>query len=486
MSHAPTKPIDLINLASERLGTKVLYANDDFFAPKENLIKTEPAVFIADRYTDRGKWMDGWESRRKRGPGHDFCVIRLGVPGYVHRVDIDTSHFLGNHPPFASLEGAVCEGDPDEITHWTPILPKVSLERGSHNVFPTDAELWWTHIRLNIYPDGGVARLRVYGKAHMDWLAYGADPMADRNILAMKFGAEIIAVNEQFFSPAENLMMPGRGAGMHDGWETRRRREPGFDWVIMKLPRPAQVTDVICDTAHFKGNYPDGFSLEISSVPFSDWAAANNSWQSLLPRLKLSADQEHHYAREVIPHKAFSYLRLSMYPDGGISRLRLLGTYEPPETLNSCDEKELIAKFTALSYSPELAHQLATRRPFANIFDLLAKLSLVWQSLSIETKNRALRGHPQLGDKDALARRFSMNEQKEIASADTAMLSELWQLNQDYLKKFGHIFIMCARGQPIDAMILAVRQRINNSPAEEQTLAHAEHAKIMKLRILEI
>jgi allantoicase len=162
----------LVDLADERLGGKALTASDEFFAPKENLLKPGPAHFDPDRYTDLGKWMDGWESRRKRVAGHDWCIVRLGLAGVVQGVDIDTSHFLGNHPPYASLEGGVFEDDraaQASGASWQALVERSPLAPGSHNLIPAARTGEWTHVRLHIYPDGGVARLRVFGTVSPDW-----------------------------------------------------------------------------------------------------------------------------------------------------------------------------------------------------------------------------------------------------------------------------------------------------------------------------
>src|SRR5690348_836619 len=154
----------LVDLASARLGGQALATNDDFFAEKENLIKPEPPVFIPGKYTDRGKWMDGWETRRRRTPGHDFCVIRLGLGGAIEGVDVDTSHFKGNFPEACSIEA--CESATDKLDEaaWGEILPRSPLAGDTHNLFPIHDARRLTHLRLHIYPDGGVARLRVHGR----------------------------------------------------------------------------------------------------------------------------------------------------------------------------------------------------------------------------------------------------------------------------------------------------------------------------------
>ena len=321
----------LTDLAAERLGGKVIYATDDFFAEKENLIKPGRGIFIADKYTDRGKWMDGWESRRKRTPGHDWAVVKLATAGKVIGFDIDTNFFLGNHPPFASVE-AVYIKDADPVTDWESssiawkeILPKSPLDAGSRNFFECKSNETFTHIRLHIYPDGGVARLRVYGEVIKDWDAVGATEEID--LAAAINGGKAIACNDMFFSAMGNLLLPGRGVNMGDGWETKRNRTPGNrDWVIVRLAMQGIIERIVVDTCHFKGNFPDSCSIE-GCLSNDEVAVINGSteWVTVLPLQKLSADTEHEFIKEIETAASFSYVRLNIFPDGGISRLRLFG-----------------------------------------------------------------------------------------------------------------------------------------------------------------
>jgi len=314
-----------VNLAQPRLGAKAIYATDDFFAPKERLINPEPPVFIADKYDDHGKWMDGWESRRKRTPGHDNCIVRLGLPGVIKGVDIDTSHFTGNFPPEAAIEACAGENDPDESTIWTEIVPRTRLLPDSHHLIAVDSDKAWTHVRLHIYPDGGIARLRVFGQVRVDWGS--RDPAELIDLIALRNGGRSVACNDQHFGVPENLLAPGRGINMGDGWETRRRREPGHDWAILALGHRGQVRRVEIDTAHFKGNYPDGASIEGIDFDGDEATLANtDGWRELLPRQKLQMDREHRFEGEVIQTEPISHIRLNIYPDGGVSRLRLWGT----------------------------------------------------------------------------------------------------------------------------------------------------------------
>ena len=320
---------NLTDLAAERLGGKVIYATDDFFAEKENLIKPGRGIFITDKYTDRGKWMDGWESRRKRIPGHDWCVVQLATSGKITGFDIDTNFFLGNHPLHTSIEAANIK-DAASITdwekvEWKEILFKSPLDPGSQNFYESSSKEIFTHIRLHIYPDGGVARLKVYGEVFKNWDSISANEEID--LAAAINGGKSIACNDMFFSSMQNLIMPGRGVNMGDGWETKRNRTPNNrDWVIIKLATEGFINNIVVDTAHFKGNYPDSCSIE-ACTGSTDEEVINNKvqWQTVLSNKKLSADFIHEFRSE-LSTASFTHVRLNIFPDGGISRLCLSGT----------------------------------------------------------------------------------------------------------------------------------------------------------------
>ncbi len=318
---------DYIDLAQPRLGSEVVYATDDFFADKARLIDPSEPVFIPGKYDDNGKWMDGWESRRKRVPGHDWCVIRLGSPGQIAGFEIDTRHFTGNYPPFASIEACVSgEAVPGGDAGWVELVAKMGLNGDDRALVPVADDRIFTHVRLHIYPDGGVARLRVFGRVHVDWSKLGADQVVD--LLAMTNGGRGLIANDEHFGRVENLTAPGRGKDMGDGWETRRRREPGHDWSIVELGHAGVIEAIEIDTAHFKGNYPDRCFLQASadaSGSVEEIAAQSLDWPVLLPETKLKADHIHRFESEVAALGAVRYVRLNIIPDGGVSRLRLWG-----------------------------------------------------------------------------------------------------------------------------------------------------------------
>ncbi len=320
---------DLTDLASELVGGKALACSDDFFAPMERMLHASAPVWIEGKYDDNGKWMDGWESRRKRVPGHDWCVVQLGVPGVIRGLVVDTAHFTGNYPEYASVEAANCPDGNWEKTSWTEILPKSALAGSSKNLFPVASEGVWTHLKLHMYPDGGIARFRVHGLPRPEW-AKGKGLVDIASILN---GARALAASDVHYGNPENLTHPNRARVMGKGWETKRRRGPGNDWAILKLATRGKIRKVEVDTNHYKGNFPDTCSLEVATIPdgpdllpcdFRD--RTDIVWTELLPRTKLKADHQHLFESELSSsgkEMPVNLIRLQIYPDGGISRLRV-------------------------------------------------------------------------------------------------------------------------------------------------------------------
>ena len=320
-----------VDLASERVGGETLSCSDDFFAGMENLLKPGRGIFIDGKFTDRGKWMDGWESRRSYGRDNgrefDWCIIRLGIPGVIRGFDIDTNYFRGNAPQTVSVEACVSEEQPNENTVWHTILKEVSVNAHSQNIFTIDENTSWTHVRLNMFPDGGIARFRVYGEADVNWKSFVDGELID--LAYIKNGGKALLVSDMFFSDKNNLIMPGRGKDMGDGWETKRRRDPGPDWSIVKLATKGSIEKVIIDTCHFKGNFPDTFMLEgmvTDSDDFTDGKQVDK-WQPLIAKTKLYAHREHLFLNEILTKNTekFTHVRLNIFPDGGISRMRVFG-----------------------------------------------------------------------------------------------------------------------------------------------------------------
>lgn len=311
---------DLIDLASERLGGSVLIANDEFFAPKEALLKSGAPEWREGAFTERGKWMDGWETRRRRSPGYDWSIIRLGAPGIVKGVVIDTSFFTGNYPERASIEAAHVEGTPSadwlagNDVKWESLLKESPLKGNTTNEFAVDSKKRVTHLRFNIFPDGGVARLRVYGEVIPDENFFSSVKEVD--LAAMQNGGYVTECSDMHYGHRQNLILPGRSTHMADGWETRRRRGPGNDWTIVRLGRRGVVERVELDTDHFKGNAPGSAMLEYRD-------GDSGEWKQLVANSPIQPHSRHHL--QVVEKKPATHVRLNIYPDGGVARLRLFG-----------------------------------------------------------------------------------------------------------------------------------------------------------------
>jgi allantoicase len=316
-----------LNLASPRLGAEALSASDEFFAPKERMLADAPAIFVPDKYDDHGKWMDGWESRRRRDDGHDFCIVKLGCSGYIRGVDIDTSHFTGNYPPAASIDSCRSDSNPTGKTRWTEVVSPSRLGASAHHFLPVTSEEVWSHVRLNIYPDGGVARLRIYGEPVPAWDP--ADKKSMHELSLATNGGRIIGYNDAHYGTVWTLLTVGRGINMGDGWETRRRREPGNDWIIVKLGAPGVIEEIEIDTCHYKGNYPDSCSVQaalVDSGTDSSVIAQSMFWGELMPRKKLKMDHIHRFSgKDIAKLGPASHVKLNIFPDGGVSRLRVFG-----------------------------------------------------------------------------------------------------------------------------------------------------------------
>ena len=317
-----------LNLADSSLGAEVLEVTDEFFAPRERMLSPEPAAFYPDRYDDHGKWMDGWETRRRRTTGHDWCIVRLAMPGVLTGVDFDTSFFTGNFPPAASLEACYSPAAaPDGNSEWVPLVPATELAGNDHRFCAITSDKPWTHVRLHIYPDGGIARLRVYGRPWVDWSQAARGQSI--NLLALECGADQVAWSDAHYGEPRKLLRPGRGINMGDGWETRRRREPGNDWCILALGHKGIPESIEVDTAHFKGNFPAACSIQAACVEADEGTAASlvtqsMFWPTLMERQSLEADAIMKFT-DLKELGAITHIRFNMIPDGGVSRLRLFG-----------------------------------------------------------------------------------------------------------------------------------------------------------------
>jgi allantoicase len=310
---------EMTDLASRRLGGSVVYANDELFAEKENLIKPGPPVFAEGDFGNKGKVYDGWETRRRREPGHDHAIVRLGVPGVIHGVVVGTAFFRGNYPPQISVEATSLTGypGPAELADatWYPLVPKSAAKGDTANSYPVDDPRRWSHVRLSIYPDGGVARFRVHGEVVAD----PAFLTGTIDLAAMENGGQVAGCSDAFYSSPSNLILPGLARVMGDGWENARRRGPGNDFVIFRLAAAGRLRHVEIDTSYFVGNAPGW--VELSGASGTD--AGDLAWRTVLARSRVQPDTRHRFLIE--ERAEVTSLRLDVFPDGGLARFRAFG-----------------------------------------------------------------------------------------------------------------------------------------------------------------
>ena len=342
------------DLAGRALGGSVIYANDELFAERENLIKAEEPVFRPHTFGHKGQIMDGWETRRRREPGSDTAIVRLGCGGVVRRVVVDTSYFTGNYPPEVSVEACGAEGYPSPAelaaASWTTLVPRSAVAGDSRNEFTVAAGPRVTHVRLTLFPDGGVARLRVYG-----------EPVPDPRLLpaaidlaALENGAVVTGCSNMFYASPANLLLPGQARVMGEGWETSRRRDQANDWVAVRLACAGAVEVVELDTSHFVGNAPG-------------WATLGSDGGDLLPRTALQPDTRHRFA---VPGETVAgQVRLDIYPDGGMARMRVFGRPTPAARAALADrflrllpEPQLTGLLRAAGLPPDEAARRAAAR----------------------------------------------------------------------------------------------------------------------------
>jgi allantoicase len=329
----------LPDLASRQLGGSVVSASDELFASKENLIKPEAPVFAADDFGPKGKIYDGWETRRRRGPepGHDHAIVRLGAAGIVHGVVVDTAHFRGNYPPEISIEAAGAEGYPSPADlaamPWETLVGRTAAEGDTANAYAVNDPRRWTHVRLSIYPDGGVARFRVHGQVLPDprFMTGTID------LVAMENGGQLVGCSNAFFSAPGNLILPGRARATNEGWETVRRRGQGNDYVIFLLGAAGELRQVEIDTSCFVGNAPGWVRLSATGERSGD-PADPASWFEVLGQTRVQPDTRHRFlvnstdstartdgTARTASTRAVTQIRLDVIPDGGLARLRAYG-----------------------------------------------------------------------------------------------------------------------------------------------------------------
>jgi allantoicase len=477
----PAEPFEvLVNLASERLGAVALAANDDFFAPKENLVKDEAAVWKEGLYTDDGKWMDGWETRRRRKPGHDWCIVRLGLPGIVRGVVVDTAFFRGNYPEACRVEA--CAAEPDApldllrgpATAWFPLVKKTKLHGDAKNRFEVDSPFRWTHVRLRIFPDGGVARLRVHGTVV-------PDPTETRgraglvNLASLRNGAAMGAVSDEFFGVRHHLLLPGRSRGMFDGWETRRRRGPGHDWAVIRLAGEGTIERVVIDTSHFKGNAPGRVAVDVADdlAALELGAHEGAPWRPLLSWSRVRPHDRRAFVKALADAGPARVARLRIEPDGGVARVRLLGRF------TEAGRAQIgIAWFDALDHaaanrallscmdSDTWVGRMWSARPFGSLAAALHAATRAGEGVPREDLLQAMERHPRIGESTSAAgpplgceAEWSRDEQSAARTDDAATKQALADANARYESKFGHVFLIAARGKSAREILAECERR---------------------------
>jgi allantoicase len=497
---SPPEFAHLVNLAEDLTGTFVVDATDDYFAEKENLIRPDAPQWFEDKYTDKGKWMDGWESQRRRTPGHDWCVIRLGTPGFVHGFVVDTTHFKGNAPTHVSIEGA-------ELPHtttaaeldgaaWFSILDKTAVQPNTANMvpLPSPSTTRATHLRLHIYPDGGVARLRVFGVVAADERTFWRGGVVD--LAAIENGGTIATVSNEFFGPPSNLLLPGRGVNMGDGWETKRRRTPGSDWCVIKLARRGVVERVELDTAFFKGNAPQ-FTL-IEAIDNEHVTRERLHTPGGFPLLvgKTPLVQHRRHVLEAERPLPVTHLRVHIFPHGGVNRLRVFGHAldTPAESkslaaLHALSPDAAVDVFRAFCGSTSWAKSMASARPFADVRGLFSIADSSFWRLDEAALLEAFAAHPRIGaqrassTQNAQSAAWSHGEQAGARGASSPTADQLAALNQRYVDQFGFIYIVFATGKSAEQMLELLESRVDNDRTTEIENAAREQLKITRLRI---
>lgn len=472
--------LDLPDLAGERFGGTVIACSDEFFGSARRLLHAAAPVSRKGTFDENGQWMDGWESSRRRdGRADDWVVVRLGAPGIVRLAVIDTSFFNGNQPSSASLQGACVAGNPSPAEvlagEWTDLLADVELRPDQEHLLPLEASVRVTHVRLTIRPDGGVARLRLHGVAIPDPASLDGITV---DLASAQLGGEVVACSDMHFGRRTNLVAPGESRVMAEGWETRRRRGTGHDWALVRLAGEGSIQRVVVDTRLFRGNAPASCDLETAS-------SADGPWQSLLTGVGLQPDQAHDLA--VAEPRTARWVRLSVHPDGGVSRLRVLGS------LTSDGRRELATSWLAASppsvLRPILLQACGSRRWVEAMVEslpwpggLLDAAAQAWSELDPDDWREALAAHPRIGDRTPAGSQES-REQAATAAADDALLAQIAAGNAEYEGKFGMTYVVRASGRSLGELVDMLRSRMANEPEHELAVAAAEQAEITALRL---
>lgn len=479
-----------LDLAGAQLRGYVLQASDQSFGAAANLLSV--AVPQAPSATRLQQPNDGWITRRRRDDGHDWAIVRLGVPGIVEEVVLDTAHFTGNYPPEASVEGCVGKHNslPEELEGWVTLVPRSDLGGDRANSFRVVTRRRFTHLRLRLYPDGAVARMRVFGQPVPSWMAPGVQQDHLMDLAATLNGGHVHSASDRHYGEPSHLLMPLDPQGPGDGWATQRKRESGSDWAVVRLVGPGCINSVAIDTAYFEGNHPQSAQLEAST----NQDPGEDDWFELLPRQNLVAHTEHLFRQEIQPNEDVLWVRLNIYPDGGVARFRAWGRlsaegYEEARLLflNSSGPEDLQSIFKQVCHSRKWAMELTDLAPFIDLNDLLKKGARAWSKCGEADWLEALAGHPRIGQKAdgaGLSARWSKGEQSGAAgSADDGVKKTLLKVQEDYFQKFGFIFLICATGKSSEEILESAKRRLGNSAKEELQTVAEEQSKIIHLRL---
>jgi allantoicase len=481
----------LVDLADRRLGGIVLSASDEWFAAKEHLLDAHPAVFDPHSYTTRGKLMDGWETRRHSPTGDDWAIVRLGAPGVVREIVVDTTHFKGNAPERCALDGYVSPTpllDDARRVDWMPLLAWSKLEPDHRNVFAVDAGPRVTHVRLRIAPDGGVARLRLLGEVVPD-LRVVADAGGRLDAAAAVNGGAIDEASEEFFSPAANLLQPGDARDMGDGWETRRRRDTGHDWVVVRLATPTAVERIGIDTTHFLGNHPRSCAIDVSERNpghGGQLTITDDAWDEVIAPSPLGPHARHRF--DLVQPRTATLVRLRIMPDGGVARLRVFGRVTDDgwrragvRWLDTATDSRARDLLTHCCGSSRWVDGMLARRPFDRFDVLVATADEIWWGLDPGDWREAFAAHPRIGDRSGP--QHTRREQSGTAGADPAVLDALAEGNRRYEQRFDHVFLVDAAGRSADDMLDELQARIDNEPDAELEVAAEQQRRITRRRL---
>lgn len=473
--------MSLVDLAVRAVGGGVVAASDETFAEKENLVRAAAPTHAAHTFGHKGQVYDGWETRRRRDDrapdGDDWAVVRLGAPGLVHAVVVDTAFFDGNHPVSARIETAWIEGRPGAADAaagpWTPLCEGPLSGNAAHRLVP-DAPRAATHVRLRIHPDGGVARLRVLGEVLPDarrWRSLGVD------LAGLVNGGRVLDASDRHYSPPENLLLPGSPAHMGEGWETRRRRDDGFDWVDVGLGAAGHVHQVVVDTTHYLGNAPGSVRL------------VRADGAELLPETPLQPDTEHWFGPPdgLDTGLLVDRVRVEARPDGGFARLRLLGRPTAASIaavgvrrFDALPAPVAEAVLRGCCAAPRWAAGVAAARPFGDLDALVATAVAGIVALDDDELRAALAGHARIGEH---ADGTGAREQAGVLDGDRVALADG---NRAYEERFGHVYLVRAAGRSGSEMVALLRERLANDAATEAEIVRHQLAEITELRLRDL